>query len=135
MTAKEFLNQIRRHEKLLRAVERERDQIRSDMLYLKGSKLTERVTGTKQSDLSDAYIRLETYEERVNREWDRLIAMREQGKKLIAAVEDPIQQTVLYDRYINYMSWEEIAVEMKYTYRRILQLHGDALQNLEKDFT
>jgi DNA-directed RNA polymerase specialized sigma subunit len=135
MTAKEFLNQIRRQEKLLRAVDRERNQIQSDMLNLKCSKLTERVTGTKQSDLSDAYIRLETYEERVNDEWDRLIGLREQGKKLIATVENADQQTILYDRYINCMSWEEIAVGMHYTYRWVLQLHGKALQNLEKDFT
>jgi len=131
MTAKEFLNQIRRHEKLLRAVERERDQIRSDMLYLKGSKLTERVTGTKQSDLSDAYIRLEMYEERVNDEWDKLIAMREHGKKLIATIEDPDQQTILYDRYINCMSWEQIAVNMHYSWRHTLRVHGAALQNLK----
>ena len=135
MTAKEFLNQIRRQEKLLRAVERERNQIQSDMLNLKGSKLTGRVTGTKQSDLSDAYIRLETYEERVNDEWERLIGLREQGKKLIATLDDQDQQTILYDRYINYMSWEEIAVNMHYTYRWVLHLHGNALQDLEKDFT
>lgn len=135
MTAKEFLNQIRRQEKLLRAVERERDQIRADMLNLKGARLTERVTGTKQSDLSEAYIRLETYQERVSRRLDKLIELREQGKKLIAMVEDTDQQTILYDRYINCMSWEQIAVNMHYTYRWVLQLHGKALQNLEKDFT
>lgn len=131
MTAKEFLNKIRRQEKLLRAVERERDQIRADMLNLKGAKLTERVTGTKQSDLSDAYIRLETYEERVNDEWDRLIGLREQGKKLIATVENADQQTILYDRYINCMSWEEIAVGMHYSWRHTLRVHGAALQNLK----
>lgn len=40
-------------------------------------------------------------------------------------------RTLLYERYINGLTWEQIAVKMSYSYRRVTQLHGEALKILK----
>ena len=125
-----YLNRIRRQEYLLRSLEREMAQVRADMVSLKAAPLTGRVSGSKVSDTADRYIKLERYEQRIGKAWDRLIGLRERGKKRIQLADDPVLQSILYDRYINCLSWEAIAVGTGYSYRRVLQLHGSALMVL-----
>ncbi len=36
-------------------------------------------------------------------------------------------RTLLYERYINGLTWEQIAVGMNYSYRQITRMHGAAL--------
>ena len=55
--------------------------------------------------------------------------------EMIDLLDNGDEIAVLYQRYFNYRKWEEIAVDMNYTYRGILKIHGRALQNLEKVFT
>lgn len=71
----------------------------------------------------------------MNAAWDELIDKRDQAKALIGKVDDESSRCVLYRYYILIQTWEQIAVDMNYTIRRIYQLHGQALKNLEEDFT
>ena len=41
---------------------------------------------------------------------------------------------ILYKRYVQYKSLEEIAVEMSYSYTRLRHLHGRALQGFKKKY-
>ena len=60
-------------------------------------------------------------------ELDRLAALRMEIRKTINDVQDSKLQSLLWRRYISGFSWEQVAVSMAYTYRRVTQLHGDAL--------
>lgn len=46
---------------------------------------------------------------------------------VIDAVDDPDQRHLLRLRYINGYKWERVAVEMNYTFRHTLRIHGAAL--------
>ena len=46
---------------------------------------------------------------------------------VIDAVDDPDQRHLLRLRYINGYKWEQVAVEMDYSFRHILRIHGAAL--------
>lgn len=46
---------------------------------------------------------------------------------MVENVEDGTLRSLLHLRYIDGKTWEEIAVEMNYSYRQVLRLHGDAL--------
>ena len=46
---------------------------------------------------------------------------------VIDAVDDPDQRHLLRLRYINGYKWERVAVEMDYSFRHILRIHGAAL--------
>jgi hypothetical protein len=128
MTAKEYLNRVRRQNYILKQTERELNEIRADILTIRASSLSEHVSGSKNSDTADKYIRLEKYMEKVNAEWDKLIDMRDAAKDLIGAMPDPMHRAVLYARYINGQRWEDIAMDMHYSWKGIFKLHGQALR-------
>ncbi|WP_296813851.1 DUF1492 domain-containing protein [uncultured Megasphaera sp.] len=132
MTAKEYLNRIRNQNYVLKQTEYELAEIRTDILSLRCSSLAEHVSGTKNSDTADKYIRLEKYMERVNDEWDKLIDMRMEAKSLIQGLPDRHQQAVLQARYINGKRWEDIAMDLNYSWRGIFNLHGQALRSFDK---
>lgn len=132
MTARDYLNRIRRQNQIVKQMEMEMMEVRSDILSLRASSLSEKVSGTKESDLADKYIRLEKYFDKVNTEWDTLIDMRTEAKAMIRALPDENQQAVLYARYINCDRWETIAFDMHYSWRGIFRLHGIALKTFER---
>nr|DAI71005.1 MAG TPA: Protein of unknown function (DUF1492) [Caudoviricetes sp.] len=132
MTAKEYLNRVRRQYYVVKQAEEELTAIKADILSLKASSMTEHVSGTKESDLADKYIKLERYFDAVIDEWDRLIDMRIEAKAMIRALPDESQQAVLYARYINCGRWENIASDMHYSWKGIFKLHGKALTSFER---
>ena len=101
-------------------------------MSLKTSSMTEHVSGTKESDMADKYIKLEKYFDAVIAEWDKLIDMRIWAKAMIRMLPDETQQAVLYARYINCMEWEQVAADMHYSWKGIFKLHGRALQSFER---
>ncbi len=131
MTAKEYLNRVRRQYYVVKQAEEELTAIKADILSLKASSMTEHVSGTKESDLADKYIKLEKYFDAVIAEWDKLIDMRIEVKAIISKIPNESQQAVLYARYINCKRWEVIASEMGYSWQGIFKLHGKALQAFE----
>lgn len=71
-----------------------------------------------------------------NRVSDELETLEATDREIIGTIDkitDGTLHTLLYERYINGKTWEQIAVLMNYTYRRVTQLHGKAL-NAVKDF-
>lgn len=133
MTAKEYLNRVRHQHSVLKQTERELAAIRSDILSLRGSSLSEKVTGTPHtSDTADLCIRLDEYQERVNREWGKLIDLRKEAKLRIMMLPDALEQAVLYARYINDMDWGDIGPEVHYSRRGVFKIHGRALRSFER---
>ena len=132
MTAKEYLNRVRKQNYVVRQAEKELTMVKSDILSLKAASLSEKVSGTKESDLADKYIKLEKYFDKVIAEWDALIDMRIEAKAMIAMLPDETQQAVLYARYINCTEWELIAVDMEFSLRNMFYVHGKALQAFER---
>lgn len=59
---------------------------------------------------------------------EALVATRE----LIKMLDDEKLQLILFKRYLNYQRWEVIAADLGYTWRRIHQMHAEALKILEK---
>lgn len=132
MTAKEYLNRVRRQAYVVKQAEKELTAVKSDILSLKAASLSEKVSGTKESDLADKYIKLEKYFDKVIAEWDTLIDMRIEAKAMIAMLPDETQQAVLYARYINCGRWEDIASDMGYSWRGVFKIHGLALKTFER---
>lgn len=64
------------------------------------------------------------------KELDRLAELRKEIRGVIDSVEDTRLHSLLWRRYISGMTWEQVAVSMNYTYRRVTQLHSLALRKL-----
>lgn len=82
--------------------------------------------------LGDAVARIVDAEARVDAEIELLIATEREIDRVIKSVDDDKLRTLLYERYINGKTWEQVAVRMNYSYRHTTKLHGTAL-NILKD--
>jgi hypothetical protein len=121
MQAKTLLSRIRRQESLLDAVEMESRKIADDIemvMILQDSK------GQQELLLS-----LKEYNEKITVTRIRLLAMKEQGKEIIARLSDPQEQAVLYNRYINGMSWNDIEKAMPYSWSGLFKLERRAMKH------
>ena len=52
--------------------------------------------------------------------------------KLINKLDNVIYRTVLVDRYINCLTWEEVSEGLNMSVRHILRLHGKALNAIKR---
>lgn len=68
--------------------------------------------------------------EEAEKELSRLADLRQDIRQLIDKVNDTRMHSILWRRYISGLSWEQVAVSMNYTYRRVTQLHGEALKEI-----
>jgi len=70
-------------------------------------------------------------EKEIDADVDRLISIRDNIKAIIEAVEDDRERLLLQYRYLDGRTFEEIAVQMHYSWRQIHRLHSKALTNLK----
>lgn len=135
MTAKEYLQQYRYAAERARAALEHLEEIES---------IATRVTplyggdcgGQHQSGDEKMCNAVDKIIEAKNRVSDELETLEATDREIIGTIDkitDGTLHTLLYERYINGKTWEQIAVQMNYTYRRVTQLHGKAL-NAVKDF-
>ena len=87
--------------------------------------------GSEQSDLSNYIVKLDEMIEELKNERLERAKLRQRIESDIRALDSEDEQEVLRLRYIKGLKWEQVAVEMGYTYRRTLQIHGKALQNFK----
>lgn len=133
MTAKEYLEYVRRLEVRLRMKEERIAQLQHDICSLQALDYAkDKITGGSPIDVSDKIARLDELIRDTNREWAELIEMREQAKTLIAKLESATQQEVLTKRYIQNKRWEQIAVELNITWRHTFRIHHAALEEFSQ---
>lgn len=68
--------------------------------------------------------------EEITRELRNLHRLRRKIRTVIAALEDDTLQALMLYRYIDGMTFEEIAVKMNFSWKWTITLHGRALEKL-----
>lgn len=74
----------------------------------------------------DAVEHIVALENKMNADIDRLIEIRNEIEASIRALPYPLDLLMKY-KYIDGLTWEEIAVKMNYSYRNVTRMHGKAL--------
>ena len=59
------------------------------------------------------------------------IALRREIVQKIEQMDDETEKLVLRLKYIHLKKFEEISVELGYTYRHVIRIHGWALKNFK----
>lgn len=85
-----------------------------------------------QDKHGDAIAKIIDLQREINQDNDEFIDLRREAGELLKRISKPEQYQVLHKRYVLYERFENIAVEMKYSYRHICNIHGRALQAFEK---
>ena len=84
------------------------------------------------SSMEDTIIKIIVLQEEINRDIDNLVDLKREIMEVIKKVENVEYQTILENRYLSFMSWEKIAVEMKYSIQQIYRLRDKAQKEVEK---
>lgn len=128
-TAKNELQKIRLYDT---QIDRKLDEL--ERLKAMTTKVTTTITGDvsggahSQDKLGDAIAKIVDLETEINTTIDAFVDMKRRFLTYIDQIEDANQVNVLYRRYFEYQSLEQIAVDMGYTYRNVCYIHGKALQ-------
>ena len=83
-------------------------------------------------DLSSFAAQYDQLYYKIKRQFRRSMTIYDETVNIIESIPTgETIKTVLRYRYILGMKWEEIAVAMNYSFRRVTQLHGEALSRLK----
>lgn len=90
------------------------------------------VAGSGSKDqLGDAIAKIVDLEKEINRKVSRYVGMKREIGTVLEQVKDPDQVKVLYKRYFEYKTMEQIACEMNQTWRNVCRIHGKGLEEVQ----
>lgn len=122
----------------LRAVRREKE-ILEEIQRLRFNKMFPSVVndgmpkGSGQSDLAEYAAILDEEIEKLKRERLKQARLYRDIEDRIRRISDDNEQRVLRLRYIKGLTWEEVAVEMKYGWTHVHNIHSRALRNFRME--
>lgn len=128
---KEYLNRYRQAVHKYNSLQEQEKQLRSQMDGPKAIEYSDMPKAHKQTDLSDYMVRLERILDRIANEKNEMQKIQLEIEEKIIDVMDGEQSRILYLRYIQFMKWEDICVEMGYSWRQIHNIHSKALNDLK----
>lgn len=95
----------------------------------------ERVQTTPNFDkIGTKYAKIDEMERKIDGMVDELVDKKEKIIQQIDSMEDENTYNILFARYIEKKTFEVIAIEMKYSWRQVVRLHGTALKQFEKKY-
>lgn len=83
-----------------------------------------------QDKIGDIAAKIVDLEAEINKTVDELVDKTREISAVIDQIQNTDQLSVLYKRYFQFETWEQIACEMHMTYRNICYIHGRALQRV-----
>ena len=83
------------------------------------------------SRMEDAILSIIELEAEINQDMAELVEIKRQIMTSVKSVTDPELQLLLELRYLNYISWEKIALEMNFSIDNVFKLHKKALDAVE----
>ena len=123
------MNRVRRIDKeieaLLRLVQRTRESLETVTKNYEAD-------GAQSTKNPHKYDRLVELESLVDEKIDQQIALKAEILNTIMQLEDRRQRLVLMEYYVEMKTWEQVAVDMNYSYMHITRIHGYALKEVQK---
>ena len=80
------------------------------------------------SKMADAVIKIVTLQEEINQDINALVELKHQIMGVIKAVPNVEYQTLLEKRYLCFITWEQIAVDLECSTRHLFRIHDAALE-------
>ena len=135
MTTRQYLNQADRLNRTINNKLAEVYQLKSIAcgvgMLAEGEKVK---TSGKHDKLGDAVSKIVDAEGEINRKIGIFIKKRDVIIAQIEEMEDDMAYQVLFSRYIEHKTFEQIANENNYSPRQIIRIHDAALEEFERKF-
>lgn len=88
------------------------------------------------SKIEDCVIKIIELEESIKKDIEKLVDLKSEIMAVIKGVPNVEYQTLLEKRYLCFITWEQIAVDMNYSMQHVHRMHSAALKVIvvpEKD--
>lgn len=86
--------------------------------------------GESGSPIERPMDKVDELEKEINREIDELVKIREEIEAVLGQLEDRNLRDLMKYRYIDGLTWEQVAEKMHYSWRHTCRLHGEALAKI-----
>lgn len=86
------------------------------------------MSGSVDPHRFDSLVELEN---KIDNRIDELMRVKAEILEAVNRVQDGAFRQLLTRRYIEFKTWEQIAVDMNYSYRQVTRMHGRALLALK----
>ncbi len=133
MRAKEYLKQAFRLYDLIQANKDELKELEALSFSIPGTDYTkDRVQSSPRNDASYTNIiaKIDELERVIKADINAMLTLKFEIREVINNVRDNEERLVLKYRYLNFLSWEEIAIKMNISLRTVFRIHGSALNHV-----
>lgn len=133
MKPKEYLNQIKKYDRMISQLEEQKMELYAKISTPLGFDYDKlRVKASKKDSFADNAAKYCDIILDIARTERKYIEIKDQIIKEIHLLDSATDIDILYKRYVEYKSLEDISVEMNYSYQWIRIKHGVALENFRK---
>lgn len=135
MDTKQYLNQISRYDLMIKNKMSELSQYKELMYGISAINYDERVQTSPNFDkMSGKIDKVLKMEGKIVKLIESYVDKKDLIISQIDTMENETYYRILFARYIENKTFEDIASEMKYSWRQIIRIHGRALQEFEKAY-
>lgn len=127
MTAKQFLSRGRWIEREITSLIRTRDETRDRLTHITQNYDGDGAQTTKDPHKFDALVELE---DKLDELIDRLYATKTEILGVIDKLEDRREFLALKVYYIDMKTWEEVCVEMTYSWKQMMRIRKKAISHV-----
>ena len=128
MNAKQFLSRGRWIEREITSLIRTRDETRDRLTHITQNYDGDGAQTTKDPHKFDSLVELE---DKIDERIDELCAVKTEILDTICKLEDSRERLALQLYYIDMKTWEEVCVEMNYSWKQIMRIRKRAIANVE----
>ncbi len=125
MTAKQYMNRVRRVDQeiqmLERMIQKTRDSVESVTQKYDGD-------GAQATKNPHKFDRLVELEGMVDQKIQEQLTLKAETLLTIGKLKDRRQRMILTEYYLEMKTWEQVAVDIGYSYQHVMRLHGYALK-------
>ena len=130
--AKNYLKEIREKRQHIERLKERRDALHLDVSFGGMDYLADRIQNCPKNKLEEAAVKLYERLEKIDNTIARLSVEIDDRVESIESLPNEGHRNMLFKRYVDGKSFEEISVEMQYSYTYTCNLHGEALRELQK---
>ena len=132
INAKQYLRDIKHMRRRLDRLRQRRANLHLDVSFGGIDYSADRVQSTPKNKLEEAMVRLSERMEALDNDIATLSLNIDDRINSIEKLTNDTHKSILFKRYVEDKTFEEISVEMGYVYNYTCNLHGEALGELSK---
>ncbi len=135
MTAKEYLNQIRALKHKIDHRQEQIDELRASVAYPGAIDYAkDKIQSSNKRNMDDIVACYLDKYDLLEKDMSTYIMLKDKIIREVENLDNISFSNLLYKRYIEFKSLEQIAVEMCYSYDRTRHMHGYALQEFGRKY-